>query len=167
MLRRWTANTYLSLAWALSLGVSAVALAAPRDTSGPDVYRTSRASSAVRHGPAHGTSSAARRHARPKVLYRSGEHRIAQISPGILRRADPQLDAPAPHSCDTAASGGSCRDAGLRSTGLPDSLLQAPSPTTEQSLKQLGIPIVRDVYPIAILRPNMPDQDDSLAFERQ
>jgi hypothetical protein len=100
------------------------------------------------------------------VLYRLGEHTVPQISPTILRRADPRLDDTVRRSCGTPRAGEDCEGAPLRQTGLPEVLLQVPSPATEQSLKQLGIPIVRDVYPIAILRPGATSHEDGLAFGR-
>lgn len=160
VLRRLMAITGLSLAWALSVAASIGAEALAHDASDGMRHRTFRAKPAIGY-----RAAAAHRHRRPAVVYRSGEHKVPQISSSVLRRADPQFDELARH-CSGSRTGGSCGGTPLRHVGLPDSLLQAPSPATEQNLKQLGIPIVKDVYPIAILRPGSAD-NDGLTFERR
>jgi hypothetical protein len=162
VLRRLTAMTGLSLAGALSLAIVTGAVAVAHDASEDARHRASRDEPAVGY-----KAAVLRRHSRSAVLYRSGEHRVGQISPTILRRADPQLDDAARHPCGTARARRACEGAPLRQAGLPESLLQVPSPATEQSLKQLGIPIVKDVYPIAILRSGLPNHEDDFAFERR
>lgn len=52
----------------------------------------------------------------------------------------------------------------MPSKALPDALLEAPNPSTERSLKQIGIPAIKDVPPIVILRAGVPaTHEDSAA----
>ncbi len=55
----------------------------------------------------------------------------------------------------------------MRPKGLVDALLEAPSPTTEQVLKDIGIPAIKDVPPIAILRPGYPGVDENITADLQ
>jgi hypothetical protein len=160
--RRLTAITGLSLAWVVLLGMSFAPGASAHDAPEGERHRTSHTKSTIGY-----KAATVRRHGRSAVLYRSGEHKVVQISPSILRRADPQLDDGTRRSCGRARAGRECDGTPFRHADLPEALLQTPSPATEQSLKQLGVPIIRDVYPIVILRPGSPDHDDSLAFERR
>jgi hypothetical protein len=99
---------------------------------------------------------------RPRARYRSGEHTVAQISPAIWRRADVFLEDEGLPPCPVNARRRSaCRAALLRQQGLPDVLLEAPTPATEGPLKQLGIPAIKDVPPIAILRARPSGADDN------
>ena len=60
---------------------------------------------------------------------------------------------------------GCYRAKSIRPKGLVDALLESPSPATEQVLKNLGIPAIKDVPPIAILRPGHPGADENTAAD--
>jgi hypothetical protein len=167
VLRRFTKTQCLALAWAISLAISAVAAtASPREPSDVSIKA---ASEPVSSRP-RGVQSARYRMLgnRPTARYRSGEHAVAQISPTIWRRADVFLGDETPPPCPTNARRRSaCRAAFLPQQGLPDVLLEAPTPATERSLKELGIPAIKDVPPIAILRARpLGEDDNSDAFSR-
>ena len=173
-----------SIAWAIALGVSAAATASPRDPSevgGPFTrgsasapfqsdeatrYHTVRRNAAAsRRGAA--TATFARRRNRSKALYRSGQHSVAQISPTILRGAYLSLDDDARSPCAAKARrhSSACRAQTMRPKGLPEALLEAPSPATAQILKDIGIPAIKDVPPIAILRAGHPGADENFTTE--
>jgi hypothetical protein len=173
-----------SLAWAIVLGVSAAATASPRGPSemgGPFITGSASAQSqnfaGSRYGTARGNTAASapdpltaaltRRRNRSKTLHRSGEHSVAQISPTILRGKDPYMEDELGQPCAAKARRhfGCYRAKSIRPKGLVDALLEAPSPATEQVLKNLGIPAIKDVPPIAILRPGHPGADENTATD--
>ena len=173
VLRRITI-TLLSIAGAIALGVSAAAMASPRDpaemgqrlagahTQGYESgqYRTVRRSAAA--ASRRGTATFARRRNRSKALHRPGEHSIRQISPMILRGADLSLEDGRLSPCAAKARRHS---SACRAKGLPEALLEAPSPATAQILRDIGIPAIKDVPPIAILRAGHPGADENFIAE--
>jgi hypothetical protein len=183
VLRRITKTYFLGLAWAISLGVSAVATASPRDPTEISIKvavtpalahprasegagsRTARWKGAAGNHSAY-TATLARRRNRSNAYYRAGEHRVAQISPAISRRADLFLEDEArPRCAVTARRRSACLEKRLRPKGLPDALLEAPTPATERTLKEIGIPAIKDVPPIAILRAGTPFADENFAAD--
>jgi hypothetical protein len=161
VLRRFTNAQCFGLAWAISLAISAVAAtASPRKPSELSIKAASEPVSAHLRG----AQSARYRMLgnRPRARYRSGEHTVAQISPAIWRRSDVFLEDEAPPPCPmNARRRSACRAAFLPQQGLPDVLLEAPTPATERSLRELGIPAIKDVPPIAILRARPLGEDDN------
>jgi len=123
-------------------------------------YRTARRDAAARDGAAW-TVRRARRLNRSKALHRSGVHSVAQISPTILRRAGLSLEDGAHPRCTSKFRRRStaCNAKPARPKDLVDALLEAPSPATVPILRDLGIPAIRDVPPIAILRAAHPNAD--------
>ena len=87
-----------------------------------------------------------------------GDLNVAQISPTIRRGATLNLEDKGPRACAAKFRRGSaaCRAQALRRGPLVDALLEAPSPATEALLKEIGIPAIKDVPPIAILRAGHP-----------
>jgi hypothetical protein len=175
MLRLLIKTLCLGLAGAISLGVSAVATASPRDRSEMGVQVSaparSRTVESARYrmagwniaapDPGAWSGPVARRQNRSKAHYRSGEHSVAQISPAIHRRTRLSLEDAARPPCAAKARGDLiCRAKAERPKGLVEALLEAPTPATQQSLKQIGIPAVKDVPPIAILRAATPGVDE-------
>jgi hypothetical protein len=188
VLRRITiTHCCFSLVWAIALNVSAAATASPRDpfeigvsfATGPASvhsqnfggarYRTIRGTAAASNRGAL-TTDFARRHRhqnRSKAVYRSGDHSVAQISPTILRRMDLSLEDDVRPPCAAKASRRSAcyRARPSRPKSLTDALLEAPSPATEQILKDIGIPAIKDVPPIAILRAGHPSAGENFTTE--
>lgn len=184
VLQRITIAHCFSLAWAIGLGVSAGVTASPRGasemgptfTTGPasgqlqnfagSRSRTTRGNTAA-SAPGPLIPALTRRRNRSKTLYRSGEHGVAQISPTILRRKDPYMEDQLGQPCAAKARRrfGCYRAKSIRPKGLVDALLESPSPATEQVLKNLGIPAIKDVPPIAILRPGHPGADENTAAD--
>jgi hypothetical protein len=172
------------VAWAIALGVPAAATASPRDpfemgggfsaesaSAHPRSFEGARYRTARRNAAASGrgalTAAVSRRRNKSKALYRSGEHSVAQIPPTILRGADLSLEDEARPPCAAKARRRSaCRRAKpMRPKGLADALLEAPSPATEHILKDIGIPAIKDVPPIAILRAGHPGADENFTAE--
>jgi hypothetical protein len=167
----------------MTLAVSTTAAASPRDPS--ETGASSSAGWALAHpqsieGARHWTSRSpalatgrgalavtfARRWNRSKALFRSGEHSIAQISPAILRGTDFSMDDEARSPCAAKARRRSaCRTKSMRAKDLTDALLEAPTPATERILKDIGIPAIKDVPPIAILRPGHPMADENFTAD--
>ncbi len=184
VLRRITMAGCFGIAWALALGVSAAATASPRDSHELGIRFTAGSASApsqrvatAQYRAARGRAAASdrsaltaaffRRRNRSKALYRSGEHSIAQISPTILRRSDPSLedDGGPPCSAKARRRSGCYQAKSMRPKDLADALLEAPSPATEHILKDIGIPAIKDVPPIAILRSGHPGADENFTGE--
>lgn len=176
-----------NLAWTIALSVSAAATASPRDPSEGGVsfmtgsasvhsqsfegtrYRTVRGKAAAFNRGALTTDFAQRhrRQNRSKAFYRSGDHSVAQISPTILRGADLSLgDDLRPPCAAKARRRSACYQAKpSRLKSLTDALLEAPSPATEQILKDIGIPAIKDVPPIAILQAGHPGANENFTAE--
>jgi len=156
---RWlTAAFCFGLACAVSLGVSSAATALPRNPAEMGVRFSAASPLAARD---RGALIATWRRSRSRTQYRFGEHVVAQISPTILRRADVELGESSHPSCAMKAHRRSaCRTSPIRPKGLPDALLESPTLATERSLKELGIPAIKDVPPIVILRAGTPVVDE-------
>lgn len=190
VLRRITiAHCCYSLVWALALSFSAAATASPRDPFEVGVSFTTGSASlrsqnfeGARYRTVRGTAAAsnrgalttdfARRHRRQnrsKALYRSGDHSVAQISPTIRRRTDLSMEDDVRPPCTTKVRRRSAcyRVRPSRPKSLADALLEAPSPATEQILKDIGIPAIKDVPPIAILRAGHPSAGENFTAELQ
>ena len=161
VLRRITMARRFGLAGAIALGVLATATASPRD---PSEMGAGFSAAAPDRGAL--TATVVRHRNRSKALYRPGEHSVAQISPTILRGADVSMEDEARPPCAAKARRRSaCRAKPMRSKGLADALLEAPSPATVQILKDIGIPAIKDVPPIAILRAGHPGVDENFTAE--
>ena len=175
VLRRMMMARCFGLAWAIVLGVSAIAAASPRnrfESDGPTaagsapLHRQSGESSRYRtvRGNAHVVPKKASN--RSKAFYRSGEHRVAQISPMILRGGEHSLEDDGPQCATKTGRRSSCyRTKPVRPKDLVDALLDAPSPATEKILKDIGIPVIKEVPPIAILRAGHPGAYNNFAAE--
>ena len=176
VLRRMTMARCFGLAWAIVLGVSAIAAASPRNTS--ESGGSTAAGSASLHRQSveswryrtvgENTHHVAPKKAsnRSKAFYRSGEHSVAQISPMILRGGERSLEDDGPECATKSGRRSSCyRTNPVRPKDLVDALLEAPSPATEKILKDIGIPAINDVPPIAILRAGHPDANSNFTAE--
>jgi hypothetical protein len=184
VLRRITMAGCFCISWAMALGISAAATASPRyphemgvplskgSASVPSQsvataqYRAARGHAAASDRSALTTASFRRRNS-SKALYRSGEHSVTQISPTILRRSDPSLEDDGHPPCRAKARrrSGCYQAKSMRPKDLADALLEAPSPATEHIFKDIGIPAIKDVPPIAILRSGHPGVDENFAAE--
>jgi hypothetical protein len=80
-------------------------------------------------------------------LYRGDESAIAQLSPRLQPRRISSLRFDRPGLCGRRAI---C----LRERNLVEALVRAPDSSTEPLLRETGIPVIRDVPPIVILRPD-------------
>ena len=181
MLRPVNRTYCLGLAWAIALGASAVVTAAsPRESSETNISFAGRSASVHHAGPRYRTvrrntavsgrgakiGTFARRRNRSAAVYRSGAHSVAQISPTILHAAYLSLEDDARPLCAAKARRRSaCRGKPVRANGLSDALLQSPSPATEPILRAIGIPVIKDVPPIVILRAGHPVADENATFE--
>jgi hypothetical protein len=168
VLRRISIAHCFGLAWAIALGVPAAAtasvLALPQGFEAAP-YGTVRGNAASSGGEVVPASLASRRN-RSKARYRSGDHNVAQISPTIRRPGGLSLEDGANPPCAAKVRrSSSCRAKSLRSKGLPDALLEAPSPATAKILNDIGIPAIKDVPPIAILRAGHPGVDENFTAD--
>lgn len=186
MSRRLARRHWFRLGWAIVLGAMTAGqavVASPRDL--PEMGVEFATASASDHAQTFETarylthmrkaaifrriasaSTFSRRHNRSKVRHRPDELSIGQISPKITRGADLYLEDGAP-SCSAKASRRSAchRAKTVRSKGLPEALLEAPSPATEQTLKLIGIPAIQGVPPIVILRGQTSGMDENIAAQ--
>jgi hypothetical protein len=186
MSRRLARVHWFRLSWAIVLGVVAAGptvVASPRGSSGGVVeFPTASASDRTQtSGTAQhlthlrkaaifrrmaSASTFSRRHNRSKVHHRPNELSIGQISPKITRGADLYLEDGAPSCCARASRRSACHCVKtVHSKGLPEALLEAPSPATEQTLKLIGIPAIQGVPPIVILRGQTSGMDENIAAQ--
>lgn len=98
----------------------------------------------------HRREAKLRRH-RPK-LYRGDESAIAQLSPRLQPRRISTLRFDRPGGCGRRAV---CAE----ERNLAEALVRAPDSSTERLLRETGVPVIRDVPPIVILRPDTERRD--------
>ena len=179
VMRRIAIAACFGIVGAMAFGTSAAATASPRDPYDTDVpFATGSASvqsqkiTGTRYRTAQGNTAVSsrgftRHRVRSKALYRSGEHSVAQIAPTILRSQDPSMEDEPPQSCATNARRrtGCYQAKSMRPKGLVDALLETPSPSTEPVLRDIGIPVIKDVPPIAILRPAHTDAHENVTAD--
>ncbi len=163
VLQRFIWTMCFGLAAAIALGAASAAIAAPRQTLAIDASARPariallRRKNAALRGHARSSLIGVRRYATSRPRYRAGEHRVAQISSSILRRASFELTPDAASQCGRKRH---YPAACSHRANLVDALLEAPTPATEQILRDLGIPVIKDVPAIAILRGGSPGADD-------